>query len=292
MNGLVTCPLARCPLEFPSMTQLDYLLIGHITCDLIPGGFMTGGTVTYSGRVAASLGYQTAVLTSCAPNFAGLTDLAGLEVVTIPAEATTTFENIYLAEERQQIIHAVANRLTVADLPAAWQHPKIVHLAPLTNEVDPAFITHFSDTLVGLTPQGWLRQWDADGRVTPTQWAAAREMLPAGDVVILSQEDLVSVDMLWDYWEWSKLLVLTNGAKGCLVIEGDKAVRVPSIPVQEVDATGAGDIFATAYLTRYHKTGDPLDAAHYANFVAAQSVTQAGIENVLERLQAVMNNYE
>ncbi len=62
------------------MGQLDYLLIGHITCDLLPDGEIVGGTVAYSGRVAQALDYKTAVLTSCQERYEGLSTLAGLDV--------------------------------------------------------------------------------------------------------------------------------------------------------------------------------------------------------------------
>ena len=36
------------------------------------------------------------------------------------------------------------------------------------------------------------------------------------------------------------------------------AVRdIPSLPRQEVDPTGAGDVFAAAFLVPYHEMGDP-----------------------------------
>jgi sugar/nucleoside kinase (ribokinase family) len=274
------------------MSAIDYLLIGHITCDLIPNGTMAGGTVTYSGHIAEALGYHTAVLTSSAPDYDGLSALDGLEFINIPSAATTTFENVYTENGRVQTLHEVAASITMSHLPEAWQAPKIVHLAPLTNEVDPSFVHQFKNSLIGMTPQGWLRGWDDNGRVYPKVWSAAQEILPLADVVILSMEDLINNEMLWQYWEWSKLLVLTGGPKGCIVMQGDTAVRIPSPPVTEIDATGAGDTFATAYLIRYHQTGDPLDAARFANHLAAQSVTCVGITAVIEKIKQTMEYYE
>ncbi|MCP4356652.1 MAG: ribokinase [Chloroflexi bacterium] len=277
-------------LEFCLMTAIDYLLIGHITRDVMSDGYMPGGTVTYSGRVAAALGCHTAVLTSAAANEEGLAILDGLEWVNIPAAHTTTFENVYTADGRIQTIHTIAEPLTVNHLPDDWQHPGIVHLAPIINEVDVNFVYQLPDALIGLTPQGWLRDWGDDGRITPGKWKAAADILPLADVVILSPEDLPNTATLWQYWELCKLLILTAGPHGCIVIQGEGATRVPGIPVEEVDPTGAGDIFATAYLIRYHQTGDPLDAAHFANAVAAHSVGTVGID--IEGIQSLVKNYE
>ena len=32
----------------------------------------------------------------------------------------------------------------------------------------------------------------------------------------------------------------------------DSVIRVPAVPVREVDANGAGDVFRSAFLIRYH----------------------------------------
>ena len=52
---------------------------------------------------------------------------------------------------------------------------------------------------------------------------------------------------------------------------------------REVDPTGAGDVFAAAYLIRYHETGDPYEAAQFANLVASFSVEAPGTEGIPTR---------
>lgn len=286
------CRHGVCPLEFLPMTAIDYLLIGHITRDLTPHGDEPGGTVTYSGRAAAALGSHTAVLTSYAPDFTSSQVLADLHVHNVPSAATTTFENVYTPHGRAQTVHATATTLTPDHLPEPWGEPAIVHLAPVVHEVDARFIHHFPNSLLCLTPQGWLREWGGDGRVHPREWPEVQAILSRADVVVLSQEDLPDIATLWQYWEWSKLLVLTGGPKGCLVLQGATAVRIPTIAVPQVDPTGAGDIFATAYFIRYHQTGDAIEAAHFANFIAAHSVTQSGIDAVTEAVKQAAKQYE
>ena len=136
-----------------------------------------------------------------------------------------------------------------------------------------------------------MRQWDENGRITPKLWAEANKYIPHADIIILSQEDLLTPDMLFDYWDWSGILVLTGGPKGAIVFYEDKAQRVPTINVQEVDATGAGDTFATAYLLRYHQTKDPIEAARFANIMAAHSVTQIGLDNIEKIIREKQKTY-
>jgi sugar/nucleoside kinase (ribokinase family) len=47
--------------------------------------------------------------------------------------------------------------------------------------------------------------------------------------------------------------------------------------VEEVDATGAGDVFAAAFIVQYYANHDPVEAARFANQVAANSVTRTGL---------------
>ena len=269
------------------MEQLDYLVIGHVTRDLTPSGSQVGGTVSFSGRTAQALGCRTAVLTSAAPDYDLSQALAGMTVQRKPAANTTTFENIYTAAGRVQMLHAVAQPLTAADVPSDWLRVPIVHLAPLTNEVEPNLAYAFSNSLVGMTPQGWLRQWDENGRVFAQDWAEAESVLPLAAAVILSEEDLPYPAVLTQFRKWAKLLVLTQGEQGCTVFFGDESRQIAAPRVEEVEPTGAGDIFAAAFLVRLYQTrGNPWEAARYANEFAAQSVTQSGLEAKIKQVAA------
>jgi sugar/nucleoside kinase (ribokinase family) len=202
-----------------------------------------------------------------------------------PAAVTSTFENIYTPDGRIQILHGRAAPLTAADVPAEWLRVPIVHLAPLTNEVDADLVHTFSNSLIGATPQGWMRRWDENGRVYARDWLEAEKVLSLAAAVILSEEDLPHPAMLDQFLSWSRLLVLTQGARGCTVYCGDEIRQIPAPQVTEVEPTGAGDVFAAAFLVRLHQTGgNPWEAARYANEFAAQSVTQVGLEAKIKQI--------
>ncbi|HET6789000.1 MAG TPA: carbohydrate kinase family protein, partial [Aquabacterium sp.] len=50
--------------------------------------------------------------------------------------------------------------------------------------------------------------------------------------------------------------------------------------VKEVDATGAGDIYAAAFFVRLYTTRDPWEAARFATQFAAYSVSRPGLEGI------------
>ncbi len=266
--------------------SIDYLVIGHITADLTPNGTVVGGTVAYSGRTAHQLGCKTAVLTSAVSDYNWEGTLPNIRVKNIPAESTSTFSNIYTEDGRYQIIHAVANPIKAVDVPKAWQRAPVVHLGPLTNEVEPEMIHLFSNSLIGITPQGWMRRWGEDGRIYANPFPQAEWVLPLAAAVIISREDLLDDAMLDHYRAWSKLLVLTEGAQGCTIFMGSESWQIPATNVPEVEPTGAGDIFAAAFLVRLYQTGgNPKEAALFANKIAAQTVTKKGLAAKLATIE-------
>jgi sugar/nucleoside kinase (ribokinase family) len=270
-----------------SPEHIDYLAIGHICHDLSPSGKVIGGAAAYASTTAQVLGCRTAVVTSSAAEDDWYADLPGTVVHVVPSPQTTVFENVYTPEGRVQTIHAVAGRLTSTDIPAAWQRASIVHLGPIANEVDPEIIHLFSNSLVGVAPQGWMRRWDNQGIVTAGRWAAAEQYLRFAAAVFVSEEDLVDDEMFHRFRDWSRLLVLTQGSEGCTIFFGDEVQQFPSHTAPVVDPTGAGDIFAAAFLVRLFQTGgNPSAAAQFANKAAALSISVSGLPAVREALAA------
>jgi hypothetical protein len=263
------------------MEPFDYLVIGYVCKDLRPDGFTVGGTATYSSLTARNLGVRVGVITSAASDLPLHEALSGIEVLRLPSAKTTVFENIYVDGGRQQVIRAVAERISSTAIPPAWRRSKIVHLGPLAQEVGADLVEGWGDALVALTPQGWMRQWDSAGRVFPCRWEGAEQLLRASDVLVLSEED-VGGD--WSQIEalaqWARIMVVTSGWQGSTVFHRGETRHFPARPVLEVDPTGAGDIFAAAYLIRLEETGDPWESARFANCAASFSVEQSGIASI------------
>jgi len=268
------------------MTQIDYLAIGHITRDLTPEGDKLGGAVSFSSRLAQALGCKTAVLTSSGSDFEWQHELPGIEIISIDADETTTFENVYTPEGRIQTISGNAAPILAQHVPEAWQRASIVHFGPMDDEIDPNIVHLFSNSMVCLAPQGWHRQWDENGRVTQKAWRDMAEILPLAAAVVVSLEDLPDEETLDQYIDLCKLLVVTHGADGCTVYYDDEIRHIPTRKATEVDATGAGDTFATAYFVRLYQTdGNPWEAARFANEIAALSVEYSGVSAKVTAVQ-------
>jgi len=261
--------------------ELDYLVIGHVTQDLIDSGFTIGGTASYAARTARAMGCRVGVVTSASPDLDLSQVMDGVLVSRFPAATTTTFENIYTASGRRQVLHAIAETLTPAAIPPDWKTDAargIVHLGPVAQECDPTLLDAFGTAFVGLTPQGWMRCRDRDGTVSRYRWEGTEPLLARADAVVLSEEDIEGDAALEaHYAAQTRVLVVTRGAAGCTVHADGQSRDFPAPAVADVDATGAGDIFAAAFFVRLQRGADPWTAACFANCVAAQSVTRAGL---------------
>ena len=183
--------------------------------------------------------------------------------------------------DRQQHIGAHAALLRPEDVPLEWRGAPIVHIGPIAQEVDPSAVDAFPGSLLGITPQGWMRAWDAQGIVRPTVWDPPDALLARADAVVLSREDVGDdMGLVERYAERTGLLVLTAGWKGATVYHRGRVRSIPAPSIAEVDPTGAGDIFAAALFVALHITGDPYRAAAFANCVAAHSVERSGMRSI------------
>jgi sugar/nucleoside kinase (ribokinase family) len=259
---------------------IDYLVIGHITQDLTPEGAVLGGTASYSALTARALGKRVGIVTACADH-QKLPELAGIPIIAARGEYSTTFENIYTATGRIQTVHHVAPMLNISQVPETWRHTPIVHLGPIAQEVDPNLARAFPNSLLCLTLQGWLRNWDQKGHVHFSDWLEANYILGFADIAVLSIDDVRGDErIIEDYASAVRVLVVTEAARGARVFWNGDVRHVNAPTVSEVDATGAGDIFATTFFIRYSQTQDPWEAARFANQIASCSVTRRALESI------------
>lgn len=256
---------------------IDYLVVGHLSRDVIADGYRLGGTAAYAGCAAQVLGCRTALVTSAAAPDAADPCLNGLRVHCLPSKWTTSFANHYESGGRRQVLLGRAAPLTAVSVPPAWAGAALVHLGPIAGEIDPDIAEAFPAGRIVLTPQGWLRGWDDKGRVFPRRWSAGNRLLARAIAVVLGEEDLVEREQLDEFIGRCPLVVLTRAAAGCTVFWQGRSQDLAAPAVTQVDPTGAGDIFAAAFFIGLHRGLDPPVAAARANALAAASVAHAGL---------------
>ncbi len=264
---------------------IDYLVLGHVTVDRLDEKRVAmGGTATYAAATARNMGARAGVHTSAAYEPGLIDTLGGAMVARIPAEYTTCFVNDYSSGKRRQTIESIAEKLSYEQILPEWRHPPVVHLGPLCQELETSIVEKFPRSLVGVTPQGWMRAWDEAGLVSAIEWADAARVLRKADVVIISEDDVADPSVIRDWASRARMLVVTLGDRGCDVYRqgGADPFHSPAFKsAVELDPTGAGDVFAAAFLWHLHKqNGDWRTAADWANCVASFVVEKRGVSGV------------
>ncbi len=279
----------------------DFLVIGHVVQDLLtsprprtgegPGvraRWRLGGAAAYASLLARNFGLRTAVLTSCADDLSLPALLPAIDTRVVPAVATTQMRNLYSGPDsrRTQRVPQRAAGLTPNDLPDEWRAARIVLLGPVAGEVDPALAAAFSPgTLIGAGAQGWLREIGADEVVQPVpydRWNAA-PLLQHVRALFLSDEDLSAEDAPAALAEWSALvdvLAFTRGYAGADVYYKGDWRRIDAFAAEPTDLTGAGDVFAAAFLIRYADTNDAWQAARWGAAAASLVIEGPGVDAV------------
>ncbi len=275
--------------------SVDYLCIGHCCHDRVGESYMLGGTASYASLVAKRMGRTPAVLTSVGDDFLyrdRFRDL-DIELYEVAADHTTVFENIYGPEGRTQYMHARAGVISKADVPISLINVPIVHICSIAREIDWDILNAFDRPLIGATIQGMIRDWDSSGLISSKEmdWSE----LSGVNIVIMSDDDIAGIkDPIPEIRKYVDQIVLTKNREGAYVYTTDNQYFFPAFPVKEIDATGAGDVFTTAYMIRYAQTKDIEQSCIMAHCAASFVVEGNGINKLpsLSELQERITAYQ
>jgi ribokinase len=173
--------------------------------------------------------------------------------------------------------------LTPADLPADLSGFRFVHLAALRSA------QRQLDFLHGCRQRGaTCISAGTYGHVVASETATVGALFEATDLFFMNENEANGLFGAVDRARTAadKLLFVTLGERGALVIQGDQAHHVPAEPAAEVDPTGAGDTFCGATLAGLARGDSPLTAAQHAVALAAAMIGQVGPEALWEESES------
>jgi sugar/nucleoside kinase (ribokinase family) len=198
---------------------------------------------------------------------------------------TTIMRHSYQDGIRVQHVMARAGPIRTEAVPEEWREATLLLLAPLLGEVDPNIVSVFPNALIGVDPQGWLRQVLPDGRVAEGNISGVDIGALAGQVGVasLSEEDLAGSDLPASWIDAFPIIILTRARKGLRLRWQRRWWQMQAFPAVEVDATGAGDSLSAAFLIRYSETGDAGEAARFAAATSSFVVESAGFAGAPSR---------
>ena len=266
----------------------DFVAMGHVTFDVRrldtdeTDRLEPGGAVAYSAGTAVAMGLTAGIVTSSSPGYPFDTLLPSTQVVNMPAAATTTFEYSLNDGVRTQWLRSRAANLTRDDLPGSWSSAPIVLLGPVANELPRDAAEWFSDdSFICSVPQGWQRSRDETDRVVVYP-AVPHGLSRRIDAAVISEAD-VTAEHLEAWTEAFRIVAVTRGSRGARVYVNGRGRDIPPVPACEVDATGAGDVWAAAFAIRLVETGDATLSAYFASAAAAVSIESRGMMGIPNR---------
>jgi sugar/nucleoside kinase (ribokinase family) len=101
--------------------------------------------------------------------------------------------------------------------------------------------------------------------------------LPSGDELFLFTQAKSAKEAVEELLaQGIKVIVLKQGSAGATYHDAQRTLTLPSMPVEEVDPTGAGDCFGATFVTFWLEGATPEVALRYANAAGALAVTRIG----------------
>ena len=217
------------------------LIAGPLTLDRFvdetPVRESPGGGVLFAARTAEAFGIRPLVLTKV-------------------NREPLLFEHAHVdGERRLRLQHPPRSPIAALDIPNGWPEPRTILLCPLiAGDLDVlSFLDRWPGTRVGLLAQGMQRRRLDDGAVrvvgapSPALLNAARE----GVTIFLSQEEVArwSPGALARLASRAERVVVTEGTSGARAVSRDGSEsRIEAVEAQPIDTTGAGDVFAAAFI--------------------------------------------
>jgi sugar/nucleoside kinase (ribokinase family) len=264
---------------------LDFVAVGHVTIDQISGRRRLGGSAAFAALTAARLGLRSAIVTSAGPGFPYWNALRGVEIHWEEAARTTEFENLYEGRERRQRVLGQAAPLTQASLTSVRERLRndaAVLYCPVVHETQLPLAAISPEGLSGVAPQGFFRRWNQYGVVEAGEWENAVTALARTDFVSMSEEDHPAPEELAEDFPGMAFAV-TKGAQGARIYSQGDVYDLPAFRAFEVDPTGAGDVYAAAFLLALRERRPVVRAARFAACAAAFSVEARGVEGLPAR---------
>lgn len=267
----------------------------------------TSNTVIAAARQGARTGYLSAVgQDAFGRSLLDLWQAEGVDTgtVTVSAEASTGIYFVTHGPQGHEFTYyragSAAARMGPQDVPASSvASARLLHLSGISLAISAGAADAALAAVSAAHEAGRLVSFDTNLRLKLWPLARARAIIHAvaaqADVLLPSVDEariltgLDSPDAIAEFYLaiGAELVVMKMGREGALVATPDGHERVPGLPVQAVDATGAGDTFDGAFLAEYLRTGNPHAAARYANAAAALSTQGYGAVAPIPRRAAV-----
>ncbi len=169
----------------------------------------------------------------------------------------------------------------------------VYHIAPLINEIDPKIMEKIEkdeETIVSLDAEGFTKT-NVDGYIKRVPWLEKEAFLNYVDIIKLDSTDLyyltgkTTINSAMSLLKKGpQIVVLTMGEKGGYIFYGNmKYMKIPIYETKVKNSLGVGDVFITAFTTRYWETKDLQGATYFASAAASLLIEKGGVNGIQDK---------
>jgi tagatose kinase len=214
---------------------------------------------------------------------AGGVNTAGIQIVD-DAVTGVAFVAYDQAGQREFVFHvanAAPSRLRPSDLGSAPEGASWIHVSgsslALSDRLAATVLTAVERVLAVGGSVCFDPNWRVGSAGATVALQGAERLLEVAKLVLPSVGELEALGTSAVALARRGVLVCeTDGSNGARLYQGNSTTLIPGIATQEIDPTGAGDVFSGTFLAVFMATADPLRAAHAANAAAAAHVMTMG----------------
>ena len=251
-------------------------VVGLVALDRVDGGLpRLGGVPVYAARTLGLHGHPAALATKLADDDRPRLAALGVPIAAHTATRTISFRIENFGDRRDMTLEVPGEPWTPEEargwLGRALADTDWVHAGALTRDDFPAATLALlaRGRVLSLDGQGLVRLGRVGDVVLDADYD--RDVLRHVSVLKLARDELEALGLELTERSLGSLgireVVVTLGRTGSVVYADGIAEHVPTIPLETVDPTGAGDSWTTAYLVYRRQRHSPVSAARLANGV-------------------------
>jgi sugar/nucleoside kinase (ribokinase family) len=214
----------------------------------------------------------------------------GIKQVNIKVTGKTGgFKLVYDSRGNRTLdVIAVADRITIQDIPEDCLDTKAILLGPILQEIDLNLIDYIrknTDALIFLDPQGILREISLKNRIVfRCKKREIKKIIELVDIIKPNEHESKIITGYGDELKAVKKLVewgattgiVTLAERGSVLFHDDNLTHIPAFRTEAKDPTGAGDVYAGSFIFNYLKTNDVVESAFFASAAASIKVEHTG----------------
>jgi sugar/nucleoside kinase (ribokinase family) len=214
----------------------------------------------------------------------------GIEVsVDTTSKGTGGFHLVYDEKgDRTLDVLGVAGRITRTSFPEEFLQARFMIIGPILGEVDQGlieFLKSSTSSKLFLDPQGLVRAIGHENRIVhdcdKDEFAKIARLVdfikpnePESITITGETDAVLGLGRLRDMS--AAVPIITLAERGSVFLEDGKLRRIPPYPTKAIDPTGAGDVYAGSFITRYSCGESLAQASMYASAAASIKIEQVG----------------